>query len=114
MTYTINKTDEGYIVTVAEYPNLKHTIVNSIFNENEIDAIVEQSIEHIVQDYLNQNLEYIRLQRNQEFSIYDKYQLMLVWQSLTAQQQNEYAAWRNAWLDATTTLVTPSRLIWFD
>lgn len=72
------------------------------------------NIESYQQQAVDWELEKFRNKRSEEFSLYDKYQLPLVWQGLTTNQQQEYVIWRNDWLDVTETLIEPNRLSWFD
>ena len=74
----------------------------------------EINIEPYQQQAVDWELEKFRNKRSEEFALYDKYQLALVWQGLTTNQQQEYVIWRNDWLDATETLIEPNRLSWFD
>lgn len=55
----------------------------------------------------------LRGTRVSEFSIFDKYQLPLLWDELTEDQQAEYTEWRTAWLNAPSTGVQPDRPEWF-
>jgi len=54
-----------------------------------------------------------RFTRNSEFNIFDKYQLPLLWASLSAVQQKEFKVWREAWLNAPKTDIEPARPSWF-
>ncbi len=54
----------------------------------------------------------IRVQRKYEFETFDKYQTVLAG-TLTKKQQNEFFAWKQAWLDAPKTKKPPNRPKWF-
>ncbi len=51
----------------------------------------------------------VRMNRDDAFKEYDKYQLPLIWNELTKKQKDEYISWRKAWLD----LLSPEPLEWF-
>ena len=55
----------------------------------------------------------LRGKRSVEFSMFDKYQLPLLWNGLSTKEQHEYLIWRDKWLDAPETGVRPERLSWF-
>lgn len=65
-----------------------------------------------------QQLEYersqatIRQQRDAAFLLIDKYQLTLMYESLTPERKDELAAYRQAWLDAPETLEIPITPEW--
>lgn len=54
----------------------------------------------------------IREQRKAVFTDIDRYQLILVYESLTPEQQEELAEYRQAWLSAPETLVIPEKPEW--
>ncbi len=55
----------------------------------------------------------LRGKRTTEFSLFDKYQLPLLWADLTEAQQTEYTEWRTSWLNAPETKIQPERPEWF-
>lgn len=55
----------------------------------------------------------LRVRRSLEFSRFDKYQLPMLWESLTQYQKDEYSDWRYSWLDAPDTGIGPARPDWF-
>lgn len=112
--YRLERIAEGYALKVDDYPKLKHIIVNQDMNENQILDVIESTIDIIISNHIEGLKDELRQKRQKEFSRYDKFQLILMWQSLTEQQQSEYVNWRNLWLDVTETLEEPERLSWFD
>jgi|GEM_PF-4421394 len=54
----------------------------------------------------------IRIRRREEFQIFEKYQTVLK-DTLTKEQVNEFAVWRENWLDAPETGKEPIRPHWF-
>lgn len=98
------KYEDGSIINVS----------NTDLSEKELEQVIINSADYVKFENNLLELEKVRALRNKQFSKYDKYQLVLVWDSLNESQKQDYINWREAWLDATTTLVTPPRLSWFD
>lgn len=112
--YHLESVEQGYALKVSGYPKLNYVVVNQNMDENQVVEVIESTIDIIISNHIEDVVKELRKKRQNEFNQYDKHQLTLMWQSLTNQQQSEYANWRNAWLDVTETLVEPKRLSWFD
>lgn len=54
----------------------------------------------------------IRDEREHAFQLIDKYQLVLLYNSLTEEQKEELAAYRQGWLDAPETRTSPTAPLW--
>lgn len=54
----------------------------------------------------------LRKQRDEAFVLLDKYQLVLIYENLTEEQQAELAAYRQSWLDVTNTRAVPIKPEW--
>ena len=55
----------------------------------------------------------LRTKRSSEFTLFDKYQLPLPWESLSQEQKDQYVSWRDAWLSAPESGTEPQRPEWF-
>lgn len=58
-------------------------------------------------------LDSLREERKNAFEIIDKYQLALVFETLTDIQKDELKKYREDWLNVTKTRIIPEKLIWF-
>lgn len=58
-------------------------------------------------------IEDLRNQRQNEFILFDKYQLPLLWNELPEEKREEVKLWRIAWLNVTDTMNVPERPSWF-
>lgn len=110
MQITVNELDDKFEIHIDNYV---YTTDKSGMTKDEIYNIVNNNASELLSILQQQELENIRAKRQEEFALFDKYQLTLLWNSLTQQQQQEYADWRNAWLNATVTKIIPNRLDWF-
>lgn len=109
--YTIKKIDEGFLI---EYENgAKVNVSNVDLSEAKLKEIAVRSAEYAEIEKKQLELYTLRSLRNEEFSKFDKYQLMLFWEELSSEEKLEYRDWRKAWLDVTETLIEPKRPEWF-
>ncbi len=103
--------ENGLNITNASFQNILK------YENGVIMPVTDEELEYEKYQYSISD-EALRNKRNVEFKLIDKYQLPLLYNELTLEQQEELKAYRKAWLDITETSlkvrsdVTPNRPIW--
>jgi hypothetical protein len=110
MNIVIEELNSEFRINIDNY---SYNTEKNNMTKDELYDIINCNSSEIYSILQSQELDDIRKQREEEFSLFDKYQLTLYWNSLNPQQQQDYSAWRNAWLNVTETKIIPNRLDWF-
>lgn len=114
MKYTIIKDIDCYVVKLEGLEDLKYSISNTDLGLKEIKKLVEDNFNFIYDQMMSEKIVSLRNKRSIAFNKYDKYQLILMWESLSDNQKNQYIQWRDNWLNVTETLSIPDPLEWFN
>jgi hypothetical protein len=94
---------EEYILPILDRSNLEEYI-----NEN-YDILIDFAKQHDDKLFIDT----LRSERSLAFETIDRYQLALVFETLTDIQKEELKKYREDWLNVTKTRIVPEKLSWF-